>query len=108
MRVALVFGATGFIGRWLIVELVSQGATVIAAVRTPASGEGLLHWLREHEVGPVELTNVDFTADDLGLDAAALAGVTEIHNLAGAFRFGMSEQEGYDGNVVTARRIVEL
>ena len=35
-------------------------------------------------------------------------GVTEIHNLAGAFRFGMSKEEAYQGNVVSSRHIVEL
>ena len=101
MRTALVFGATGFIGRWLVRELASQGAQVVAAVRT--SGAELQEW-----PSGVKLVKVDFAASDLGLDEAALAGVTEIHNLAGAYRFGMSKQEAYDGNVVTARRIVEL
>ena len=38
----------------------------------------------------------------------ALTDVTEIHNLAGAFRFGMSKDEAHRGNVVSARRIVAL
>ncbi|MDX2968891.1 alpha/beta fold hydrolase [Kribbella solani] len=108
-RTALVFGSTGFIGRWLVVELVAQGVPVIAAVRTQASGETLRRWLGAHGVETgVEFIEADFQAADLGVDDAALAGTTEIHNLAGAFRFGMPEQEAYDGNVVTGRRIVEL
>ncbi|GAA1592638.1 hypothetical protein GCM10009804_56360 [Kribbella hippodromi] len=108
-RTALVFGSTGFIGRWLVIELVAQGVPVIAAVRTRSAGEKLRLWLSAHGVeNGVEFIEADFAAADLGMDDAALAGTTEIHNLAGAFRFGMPEQEAYDGNVVTARRIVEL
>ena len=109
-RHALVFGASGFIGRWLVVELVSQGVRVTPAVRSATSADELETWLRDHGVEGVDTVEVDFDADDLGLatDGPALAGVTEIHNLAGAFRFGMSKEEAYQGNVVSSRRIVEL
>lgn len=108
-RRALVFGATGFLGRWLVVELVSQQVPVVAAVRSASSGERLRTWLRAHGVVvDVETVDVDFSADDLGLDVAALDGVTEIHNLAGAYRFGMSAEQAREANVVTARRIVTL
>ena len=40
-RHALVFGASGFIGRWLVVELASQGVRVTAAVRSSASADEL-------------------------------------------------------------------
>ena len=111
VRHALVFGASGFIGRWLVVELASQGVRVTAAVRSEASADQLNVWLRAHGVDHgTPWVQVDFAAGDLGLasDAPELAGVTEIHNLAGAFRFGMSADEAYQGNVVTARRIVDL
>jgi nucleoside-diphosphate-sugar epimerase/pimeloyl-ACP methyl ester carboxylesterase len=110
-RHALVFGATGFIGRWLIVELSAQGVRTTAAVRSVESAESLNGWLLDHGVPTgVPWVLVDFEAEDLGLatDAPGLAGVTEIHNLAGAFRFGMSAEEGYQGNVLSARRIVLL
>ncbi|WP_183098715.1 alpha/beta fold hydrolase [Nocardioides pelophilus] len=110
-RHALVFGASGFIGRWLARELLSQGVRVTIAVRSETSGDQVDVWLREHgHAAGARRVLVDFDADDLGLpsDAPALAGVTEIHNLAGAFRFGMSGAEAYRGNVVTARRIVGL
>ncbi|KAA1416912.1 alpha/beta fold hydrolase [Nocardioides humilatus] len=109
VRRALVFGATGFIGRWLALELLSQQVPVVAAVRSEASGEQLAAWLRDHGIASeVEVLLVDFSAEDLGLDLQALDGVTEVHNLAGAFRFGMTAEEAYQGNVVSARRIVEL
>ena len=110
-RHALVFGASGFIGRWLVVELASQGVQVTAAVRSEDSADQLNDWLSAHGVAHgAPWVPVDFTAVDLGLasDAPELAGITEIHNLAGEFRFGMSADEAYQGNVVTARRIVDL
>ena len=39
MKKALVTGATGFIGRWLVKELISQGVEVIAVVRESHRGE---------------------------------------------------------------------
>jgi nucleoside-diphosphate-sugar epimerase/pimeloyl-ACP methyl ester carboxylesterase len=110
-RHALIFGASGFIGRWLARELLSQGVRVTAAVRSEKSAEQLNAWLRDHgRPAGASWVVVDFDADDLGLPAGSpdLATITEIHNLAGAFRFGMSRDEGYRGNVVTARRIVRL
>lgn len=110
-RRALVFGASGFIGRWLVRELAQQGATVVAAVRTGSSGERLQTWLDDHGAGgSVRLLLVDFTRDDLGLAPAdqALVGITEIHNVAGAYRFGMTAQEARTANVDGSRRVVEL
>lgn len=110
-RHALVFGATGFLGRWLIVELAAQGIPVTAAVRSVDSTDQLSAWLGVHGVSDgVASVVVDFESEDLGLaaDSPALRGVTEIYNLAGAFRFGMSVDEAYRGNVTSARRIVLL
>ncbi len=110
-RRALVFGASGFIGRWLIRQLLADGVDVLAAVRSPQSAHNLGRWLGEHGVDQaVESIIVDFTADDLGLDVevAAVASVTEIYNVAGAFRFGMSAEEARSANVDGSRRVVEL
>ncbi|WP_426999116.1 NAD-dependent epimerase/dehydratase family protein [Pseudarthrobacter sp. N5] len=45
-RTALVFGASGFIGRWLVRELLLQGVAVVAAVRSAGSQVKLASWLR--------------------------------------------------------------
>ncbi len=42
MRKAIVTGATGFLGGWLVKELASQGVEVIAVVRSRESGEAAL------------------------------------------------------------------
>ena len=110
-RKALVFGATGFLGRWLIVELVGQGIQVTAAVRSTESAARLNDWLANRGViDSIPSVVVDFGSDDLGLslDSPHLHRISEVHNLSGAYRFGMSAKEAHDGNVVTARRIVML
>ena len=49
-RTPLVFGATGFIGRWLVKELLAQGVPTTAAVRSSASAGRLAAWLEDHGV----------------------------------------------------------
>lgn len=109
-RRALVFGASGLIGRWLVLELLTQGIDVSAAVRTEASGDMLAAWLERHDGTAPARILVDFDADDLGLDLAepGLAAITEVYNMAGAYRFGMTVEEARAANVDTSRRIVEL
>lgn len=100
-RHALVFGASGLVGRHLVLALARTGATVTAAVRTPESGARVTRWLRAHGQDlPVNLALVDFAAAEL-LEggAAAHADVTEIHNCAGSFQFGMSAEEARSTNV---------
>lgn len=113
-RRALVFGASGLIGRWLVLRLSEAGAEVVAAARSAESADRLECWLsaRGHS-GRVEHLLVDFARDGLGLDptriaGGALAGITEVHNVAGAYRFGMSADEAREANVEGARRVVEI
>lgn len=110
-RRALVFGATGFIGRWLVRQLLVDGVEVVAAARTSESAEALGRWLSEHGVEiAVARILVDFTRDGMGVDADSpdLADVTEIFNVAGAYRFGMTAEEARAANVDGSRRVVEL
>lgn len=110
-RQALVFGASGFIGRWLVRELLRQGADVVAAVRSRASFDALASWLADHgEAETPRALLVDFAADDLGLDPSGplVQDLTEVHNVAGAYRFGMSVCEARDANVLGSERIVRF
>lgn len=108
-RTALVFGASGFIGRWLVRELLSQGVTVIAGVRSASSHTQLAAWLASHGAGeePASVL-VDFDDEGLGLDPSdhPLDGVTEVYNVAGAFLFGMTAEQARVANVVSSERIV--
>lgn len=107
-RRALVLGATGFLGRHLILALADAGVGVLAGCRSQSSFDGLMSWVRRH-AGDVEVepTLVDFTAPALGLDSAQSTGITEIYNCAGAYRFGMTAQEARTANVATARSVVQ-
>ncbi|MFI9593982.1 alpha/beta fold hydrolase [Nonomuraea sp. NPDC052265] len=109
MEDAVVFGATGFIGRWTVLRLLEQGRTVTAVVRR-ADG-GLRGWLREHGVPATRLTVVegDLTAGPgLGLSAAGggPAGVRDVFNAAGVYRFGMEREEARAVNVEGALNVL--
>lgn len=110
-RTALVFGASGFIGRWLVLELLRQGVIVVAAVRSTESHAQLTSWIRSHgtdqEVGAVL---VDFDHESLGLDAScsSLVDVTEVYNVAGAYLFGMTIEQARAANVASSERVVVL
>jgi dihydroflavonol-4-reductase len=107
-RTAVVFGASGFIGRWLVKELLDQGVPTTAVVRSDASGRGLLAWVARHDTAEVPATVLaDFDRDDLGWGDAGGPVASEVHNMAGAYAFGMSIEQARVANVDTSRRIVE-
>ncbi|SDM12764.1 NAD-dependent epimerase/dehydratase family protein [Arthrobacter sp. ok362] len=60
---ALVFGASGFIGRWLVRELLLQGVAVVAAVRSARSHAQLASWLSDHGAGRVNADAILWVAD---------------------------------------------
>lgn len=109
-RRALVFGATGFLGRHLTSALLTEGVSVIVACRSEGSARALSDWLVRHDHAELPASVlVDFDAPGLGIEPVVhSAGVTEIYNCAGAYRFGMSEDEARKANVDSARAIVEL
>ncbi|MDH6708908.1 nucleoside-diphosphate-sugar epimerase [Kitasatospora sp. MAA19] len=100
----LVLGATGFLGRWLVLELLTRGEPVAAAVRGTGRGTDLRHWLRAHGADDTALTTVaaDLTRPGLGLspeDDARLAEVRDVHNLAARYRFGLTPAQAEPANV---------
>ncbi|MER5356652.1 SDR family oxidoreductase [Kitasatospora sp. NPDC002551] len=101
----LVLGATGFLGRWLVLELLGRGEPTAAAVR-PGTGRDreLRRWLRAHGADDRPLTTVaaDLTRPGLGLapgDDARLAEVRDVHNLAARFAFGLDRATAHAANV---------
>lgn len=107
-RHALVLGATGFIGRHLVLALEQERVAVTVAVRSGASYDRLTSWL-EHHGSTLRLArlDVDFDAPRLGLqDLTSLHQVTEVYNCSGAFRFGMSNDEARRANVDGVREVV--
>ncbi|AYG04607.1 alpha/beta fold hydrolase [Gryllotalpicola protaetiae] len=109
-RHALIFGATGLIGRHVILALDEADVRVTAASRSDSSERRLRDWLADHDRGEnVEHVRVDFASDRLLLDdATQWAGITEIYSCAGAYRFGMGIDEARAANVHSVERIVDF
>ncbi|TDC88763.1 alpha/beta fold hydrolase [Nonomuraea deserti] len=101
----LVTGATGFMGRWLVAELLSAGRPVAVTVRGgPARAADLRAWLRAHDVSDQRLTAVaaDVTRPGLALapeDETRLESVRDVFNTAGVYRFGLGRDEARPVNV---------
>ncbi|WP_345288711.1 SDR family oxidoreductase [Kitasatospora albolonga] len=78
----LVLGANGFIGRWLVLELLTQGRPVAAATR-PGRAAALRDWLAAHDAPADRLTNVtaDITRPDLGLSPADEARLHDVRDV---------------------------
>ncbi|MFC9331289.1 SDR family oxidoreductase [Kitasatospora sp. NPDC057015] len=99
----LVLGATGFLGRWLVLELLTRGEPVAAAVRGGNDTE-LRHWLRAHGADEAALATVtaDLTRPGLGLSATdddRLGAIRDVHNLAARYRFGLTRAQAHPANV---------
>lgn len=98
----LVLGANGFIGRWLTLELLTQGRPVAIGVRSGRDAD-LRHWLHAHDAPLEALTTVsaDITRPDLGLsptDEHRLTHVRDVYNLAALYRFGLGRAEARAAN----------
>lgn len=100
-----MLGASGFIGRWLVLELLTSGRTVAAAVRGGARRDSeFREWLRGHGADDRGLITVeaDITRPGLGLgplDDARLATVRDVFNTAALYRFGLPRADAYEANV---------
>ncbi|MFF8381482.1 alpha/beta fold hydrolase [Streptomyces sp. NPDC015661] len=97
---AIVFGATGFIGRALVAELLTRGQRVAAAVRN----DTLTPWLTSRGV---DVDGLDIVAADITRPLAGLPEVRDVYNAAGRFAFGLGEQEARATNVTGALNVLE-
>ncbi|GAA2896706.1 alpha/beta fold hydrolase [Microbacterium esteraromaticum] len=109
-RHALVFGASGLIGRHVILALAQQGASVTAAVRTAESGARVQRWLRRQGLThDLSIVIVDFDAPEIVPGGPSSFGsVTEIHNCAGSYRFGMTAEEARGANVGIVEKLIDF
>ncbi|GAB2511287.1 alpha/beta fold hydrolase [Nocardia heshunensis] len=97
---AIVFGATGFIGRSLVAELLGEGQQVAAAVRT----DTLTPWLaaRGIDLGGLTVVTADITEPLSGLPE-----VRDVYNTAARYAFGLEEREARATNVIGAINVLE-
>ncbi|WP_068923706.1 alpha/beta fold hydrolase [Planobispora rosea] len=97
---AIVFGATGFIGRALVAELLARGQRVAAAVRN----DTLTPWLSSQDIATAGLTVVtaDITRPLTGLPQAR-----DVYNTAARFAFGLGVREARAANVTGALNVLE-
>jgi len=93
-RSALVSGATGYIGSWLVPELIAEGWSVRALGRRPRPP-----WMAPE----IDYRQVDLVADDLG---PLSRGITHVFHLAGASSSLSSIDEMHLANVVATERLV--
>ncbi|WP_255027258.1 SDR family oxidoreductase [Rhodococcus sp. GA1] len=107
----VVFGATGFIGRGLLRELLTgpDDGRIVAVVRSAESGARLRERLAGDGV-PIDRLSVhlfDPDAAEISLEPA-VPEVRDVHNLAAAFAFGMTPQAARAVNVVLAEKITRF
>ncbi|MFB7353809.1 alpha/beta fold hydrolase [Streptomyces gardneri] len=97
---AIVFGATGFIGRSLVAELLTRGLRVAAAVRK----DTLTPWLTSQGVDTagLEIVTADITRPLSGLPEAR-----DVYNAAARFAFGLGAEEARATNVTGALHVLE-
>lgn len=109
-RHALIFGASGLVGRHLALRLAAAGASVTVAVRSVESGRRLTAWLTRHGLSAeITLATVDFEGREiLPGGSAEWRHITEIHNCAGVYRFGMTAEEARSANVGIVERVLEF
>lgn len=112
-KTAVVTGANGFIGRWLISELTADGVAVTALVRRPEDrAEELREWVASHggNADLLETSALDLSASDLGLEQAGIDAIEEaeaIYHLAALFGFGLSVRDARACNVTATETLIE-
>lgn len=97
----LVTGATGFIGRWLLIDLTARGRRVAAVVRRAETrAEELRRFVDERggDASRLLVIEGDVTQDGLGLEVD-LPSVRDVYHLAARMTFGLTPQEAFEANV---------
>lgn len=105
MKTVLVTGATGFIGRFLILTLLRKGDRVFALLRQPESQlADLKKWLQGYDVNTDHLQAVhgDFREPHSGIsgtDWQRMAEVTVVYHSGALFAWGLANDEARLVNV---------
>jgi thioester reductase-like protein len=105
MATVLVTGASGFVGKFLILALLGKGDTVFALLRQPQTQLATLQqWLQSYGVSAEHLYAVrgDFRQPGTGISAddwQAMAAVTVIYHSGALFAWGLAADEARLVNV---------
>ncbi|MFF2557055.1 alpha/beta fold hydrolase [Nocardia sp. NPDC058058] len=97
---AIVFGATGFLGRTLVAELLGRGQRVAAAIRS----DTLTPWLISQGL---DISGLELVAADITQPLTGLPIVRDVYNTAGRYAFGLGRQEARATNVTGAINVLE-
>ncbi|WP_230467374.1 SDR family oxidoreductase [Lujinxingia vulgaris] len=114
INAAIVTGANGFIGRWLLLELTAHGVEVCALIRNPRVRLAELRaWVnaRGGDGEKLHASAFDLSHPDLGLDdegRAWLARADAVYHLAARFDFGMPLEATRRDNVEASVRLVKM
>lgn len=95
-RHVLVTGATGFIAKHIVLDLLEAGHRVRGSMRNTRKAEAMRETLRQHLRDPQALDRLDFVALDLEKDAgwdAALDGVDVLMHTASPFPITQPKDE---------------
>ena len=110
----LVTGATGFIGRWLVLELLSQGLSVTALMRKPdAQLPDLQEWIRQRGGDAKKLSAMqgDLSKDKLGLSVQDIEQLNDLHHifhLGAVMQWNLDINTAREANVRPVRFLSEL
>lgn len=113
-QIALVSGATGFIGRFLVLQLLQQGHKVIALMRQPLSQLPVLQqWLagRGVDAQQVQAIQGDLSLPDLGISVSGwqtVQAVNVLYNTSALFAWGLSAVQARQVNVTGAINLLKL
>lgn len=104
-QTALVVGATGFIGKFLVASLLGKNARVFALCRNIGDqADQLRHWLTQKGIDHQQLTFIkgDVTLPDLGLlpqDWESLRDVKYLYNASALFEWNLTMEQAKLVNV---------
>ncbi len=109
----ILTGATGLIGRWLLLELLRRGRRVLALVRNAQVRQvELSEWALRHGVEVDGLRTGEFSLDDWArgagsLDDLEVSEVQDVFHLAARFEFGLAPEVARAANVDASIRFLE-
>lgn len=112
LQVAFVAGATGFVGRFLIAELLQQGHQVFALLRNKAQQQRQLEdWLRNRNINLERFQCVqgNVTQVDLGIESSTweqLQQVNTLYNSSALFAWDLSMRHARKVNVEGALNLL--